>query len=162
MIPTDMARDPTESPSDHLKRESPPDLTRPWLVFYDADCRFCIWVLALLLTWDRERRLEPAGLQTETAARVLAELTPEERAASWHLVSPAGERASGGPGLAVALALLPGGGPPAAVLARIPRLTDPGYRLLAEHRVGLSRWVPSRWKRWGAQRVADRERLSRP
>ena len=63
-----------------------------WLVLYDADCGLCNWLLAGLLSWDRAQRLQPVALQTERAAGLLAELNPEQRLASWHLIAPTGER----------------------------------------------------------------------
>ncbi len=58
-------------------------------VIYDADCGFCKFSLALLLSWDRRgasRALRPLPLGTGEADRLLADLTPEQRNASWHLV----------------------------------------------------------------------------
>jgi predicted DCC family thiol-disulfide oxidoreductase YuxK len=128
-----------------------------WIVLYDADCGFCMWLLSALLRWDRHGRLRPLALQSAEAEKLLADLAPAERIASWHLISPAAQRSSGGAALAVLLRLLPGGRPAGAVLARLPRLTEAGYRWVAAHRTGLSRWVPSSSKRRGAQRVHERE-----
>jgi predicted DCC family thiol-disulfide oxidoreductase YuxK len=77
--------------------------------------------------------------------------------ASWHLVSPAGTRASGGAALPPLLALLPGGRLPAAALAHFPRLTERGYRWVADHRSGLSKPVPARVKQRAGERVRERE-----
>jgi predicted DCC family thiol-disulfide oxidoreductase YuxK len=110
-----------------------------WVVLYDADCGFCKWLLGGLLRWDRGGRLRPVALQAAEAAELLADLPSEERMASWHLVSPAGRRWSGGAALPPLLRLLPRGRAPAAVVARFPRLTDRGYRWVAEHRTQLSR-----------------------
>ena len=130
-----------------------------WAVLYDADCGFCKWLLSALLRWDRAGRLQPIALQRPEAEELLRELTPTERMASWHLVSPSGERHSGGAALAPLLRVLPAGRIPAAGLARLPNLTDRGYRWVAEHRSQLSRWVPSRAKHSAAQRVERRESL---
>jgi predicted DCC family thiol-disulfide oxidoreductase YuxK len=115
-----------------------------WTLLYDADCGFCRRTLAALLRWDREDRLRPIALQDAETDELLRDLAPEERMASWHLISPAGERRSGGAALPPLLRLLPAGGVPAAVFARFPRLTDRGYRWVAEHRSQLSRLVRSR------------------
>jgi predicted DCC family thiol-disulfide oxidoreductase YuxK len=128
-------------------------------VLYDADCGFCKWTLSVLLRWDREARLEPVALQRAEAADLLKELTPAERMASWHLISPRGERCSGGDALSPLLRALPGGRLPAVVFARFPRLSARGYRWLAEHRSGLSRWVPPSAKERAGRRVQARERL---
>ena len=128
-------------------------------MLYDADCGFCKWTLSLLLRWDRAARLAPVALQRPGAADLLVELTPAERMASWHLISPSGERRSGGDALPPLLRALPGGRFPAAVFAHFPRLTARGYRLVAEHRSELSRLVPSGAQQRAGQRVQERERL---
>jgi predicted DCC family thiol-disulfide oxidoreductase YuxK len=128
-----------------------------WVVLYDADCGFCKWLLAGLLRWDRAARLRPVALQRPEADELLADLAPAERTASWHLVSPGGDRRSGGDATAPLLRLLPGGRAPAAAFARFPRLTDRGYRWVADHRSGLSKFVPAGAKRRASQRVSRRE-----
>ncbi|HEY0279079.1 MAG TPA: hypothetical protein VGC32_12500 [Solirubrobacterales bacterium] len=140
-------------------------------VIYDADCGFCKVCLALLLVWDggasgrlrppasAVRRakstgpgaLRPLALGTAEADRLLADLTPEQRGASWHLVDESGRRNSAGAALAPALALLPGGRFPAALVGRVPHVTERGYRWVADHRGLLGRFVPGR-----ARRSADR------
>lgn len=121
----------------------------PWPVLYDAECGLCRTLLAGLLRCDRGDRLRPVALQAPEAEELLAGLPAEARMESWHLVSPGGERYSGGEALPPLLRLLPGGRAPAAVFARFPALTDRGYRLVATHRVGLSRLLPARLKRRG-------------
>lgn len=114
-------------------------------VIYDADCGFCKVCLAVLLTWDRRgagRALRPLALGGAEADRLLADLTVERREASWHLVDGSGRRNSAGAALAPALTLLPGGRLPAALVARAPRVTERGYRWVADHRGLLGRFVP--------------------
>jgi predicted DCC family thiol-disulfide oxidoreductase YuxK len=67
------------------------------LVLYDDDCGLCKWLLAGILGWDRAQRLQPLALQTDRAAELLADLTPEQRLASWHLIAPTGERPEAAP-----------------------------------------------------------------
>jgi predicted DCC family thiol-disulfide oxidoreductase YuxK len=129
-------------------------------VLYDADCGFCGWTLSVLLRWDRAARLEPVALQRPEAADLLQGLTSAERMASWHLIAPSGERRSGGDALPPLLRALPGGRLPAAAFARFPRLTARAYRWVAEHRSGLSAWVPPSAKRRARRRVQAREQLS--
>jgi predicted DCC family thiol-disulfide oxidoreductase YuxK len=130
---------------------------RRWTVLYDADCGFCTWLLSTLLRWDRARRLRPIGLQRAEAGELLSDLAPAERTASWHLISPTGERHSGGAALPPLLGLLPGGRAAAAGFARFPSRTDRGYRWVAEHRSHLSRWVPAAAKRRARDYVRARE-----
>ena len=95
-----------------------------------------------MLVLDRARRLRPVALGTPEADALLADVAPDERAASWHLVSPAGERTSAGAAAPPLLRLLPGGRVPAALLERMPGLTDRAYRWVAGHRSWLGRFTP--------------------
>ncbi len=108
-----------------------------WLVLYDADCGFCRRSLGWILRWDRSGRLEPVALQSPWAATLLDDLSEEERMASWHLVSPAGERWSAGAAAPPMLRLLPGGRLPALLLGAYPSLTERAYRFVARHRGAL-------------------------
>jgi predicted DCC family thiol-disulfide oxidoreductase YuxK len=132
-----------------------------WAVLYDADCGFCIWLLSALLRWDRRARLLPIALQRPEADDLLRELTPAERMASWHLISPSGERHSGGGALPRLLRVLPAGRLPAAAFARFPELTERGYRWVAGHRSQLSRVVLSGAKQRARYRVRRREQGNR-
>jgi predicted DCC family thiol-disulfide oxidoreductase YuxK len=140
----------SECPSD-------PHSERRWVVIYDADCGFCEWLLSALLRWDRAACLHPIALQRSAADDLLQELTPAERMASWHLITPTGERRSGGAAVPTLLRLLPGGRLPAAGFARFPKLTDRGYQWVAEHRSQLSNWVPSSAKQRASQHIQQRE-----
>jgi predicted DCC family thiol-disulfide oxidoreductase YuxK len=134
-------------------------------VIYDADCGFCKFSLALLLSWDRPRKgrgrrepgaraLRPVPLATAEADRLLADLTVEQRNSSWHLVDESGRRNSAGAALAPALALLPGGRFPASLVGRVPHLTERGYRWVVDHRGLLGRFVPARARRWADRVIA--------
>ena len=65
-------------------------------VLYDADCGFCRWSLAQVLALDRDHQLRPVALGTQEADRLLSDLSEAQRNASWHLISPGGQRASAG------------------------------------------------------------------
>ena len=134
--------------------------SQQWVVVYDADCGLCTWLLAGLLRWDRALRLRPLALQRAEAEHLLADLSPDQRMASWHLISPAGTRSSGGAALAPLLRLLPGGLAPAGALARLPRLADRGYRWVADHRSQLSKGIPAGVKHRATGRVLRREALA--
>ena len=129
-----------------------------WTVLYDADCGFCRWCLAVLLRADRHERLRPRALGTPAADALLADRTPEQQFAPWHLIDPAGPRSSAGAALAEVAALLPAGRALAPALRRIPRLTDAGYGWVAGHRTQLSRLVPAAAKRRADELIEARRR----
>jgi predicted DCC family thiol-disulfide oxidoreductase YuxK len=136
-------------------------------ILYDADCRFCRWSLAWLLRWDRRRALEPVALQDSEAARLLAGMDERRRMASWHLVGPDGWVASGGSAAAPLLRLLPGGGPLARVLERLPGPVERGYAAIAARRGRLGRTLVGdralrRADRLIAARRAGRARRGEP
>jgi predicted DCC family thiol-disulfide oxidoreductase YuxK len=134
----------------------------PATVIYDADCGFCKWSLALLLSLDRRRVLRPLPLGTPEADCLLADLSVEERNASWHLVDDHGVRGSAGAAFAPALFLLPGGRLPAAAFARFPRATERTYRWVVTHRGSLGRLVPARARRWAERVIAAHDVGTRP
>jgi predicted DCC family thiol-disulfide oxidoreductase YuxK len=86
-------------------------------------------VLSVLKAWDRRRRLAPRGVAGIEAVG---------------LISPDGERFSGGAALAPLLRLLPGGSLPARLLARFPALTGRAYAWVTAHRSQLAKLVPRR------------------
>jgi predicted DCC family thiol-disulfide oxidoreductase YuxK len=138
MIPIDMARDPTE-----------------WILLYDPDCGFCRWSLSWILRADRNKRLRPVALGSPEADELLADLTPEERMGSWHLIAPDGRRWSAGYAAPPLLRLLPGGRLPAAVLGAAPQITDRAYRWVADHRSTVSKLITERGKRRADERIAS-------
>ncbi len=111
-------------------------------MLYDSDCGFCCTALALILRADRGHRLRAMALGTAAADRLLSELTPQQRDASWHLLAPDGHRESAGAAGAPLLRLLPGGAAPAALLARAPGPTQRTYEWVAEHRSTFSQAIP--------------------
>jgi predicted DCC family thiol-disulfide oxidoreductase YuxK len=134
-----------------------------WVLLYDADCGFCKWIVSGVLAWDRHARLSPRAIQSAHAQALLSDLTAEERLAAAHLISPDGERLSGGSALAALLRLLPGGRGPALGIARVPRLSSRAYEWVANHRSQLSSAVPTAIKRRAGERVdrAEAERVER-
>ena len=88
----------------------------------------------MILRWDRHGRLRPVAIQSSEGARLLADLSEEERLDSWHLVGPEAQVRSGGAAAAPLARLLPGGAPLAALFETFPRATDRVYRWIADHR----------------------------
>lgn len=152
MIPTAIARDATGSAAPRRPAQVP-----TWTVIYDRDCGFCRWSLARVLALDSERRLRPVALGTPEANEKLADLTPDERSASWHLIAPDGRRASAGAAAAPLFRLLRHGRIPAALLERAPTLTERGYRWVANHRSWFSKALPDRAKRRADEAIRQRE-----
>ena len=102
----------------------------------------------------RDNPPNPAALQL-----LLADLTDDERNASWHVVAAGDEpgastRFSAGAALAPALRLLPGGRIPASVFARFPRATERAYRWVVAHRGLFGHFVPARARRWADRVIA--------
>lgn len=133
---------------------SPPRHT----VIYDADCGLCRWCVAQLLLVDRDHRLRPLALGTPEADRLLEGMPQAEQFASWHLVDPSGRVKSAGAGLPTLLRTLPAGHFPADLLARMPTVTERGYRWVANHRTTLGPLLPARVKARATERIAARAR----
>jgi predicted DCC family thiol-disulfide oxidoreductase YuxK len=125
-------------------------------ILYDRDCGFCRWSLALVLRWDRRRTLRPVALQDPETDRLLAGMRENERMASWHLVAPGGDVASGGAAFAPLLRLLPAGRPLAALADRFPRAAERGYRWVAERRGAFGRLVTGRGRRRADALIEER------
>jgi predicted DCC family thiol-disulfide oxidoreductase YuxK len=140
-----------------LPSDAPDSLT----VLYDADCGFCRWTLATLLVWDRDARLYPITIQSAEGQELLRDIPPDLRLASAHAVTPEGHVYSGGAAVEPVARLLPGGGPFAAASRALERPVDRGYRWVAGHRVGLSRFVPARAKARAEARLERHRRRAR-
>ncbi len=110
-------------------------------ILYDADCGFCKWSLDKVLLWDRRGRLRPVAIQSPEGQELLADLPPDGRLDSWHLVEPGGRVLSGGAAAAPLARLLPAGRALAFLFTLFPRATDRAYRWVADHRDRLARLV---------------------
>jgi predicted DCC family thiol-disulfide oxidoreductase YuxK len=113
------------------------------VVLYDADCGLCRWSLDKILQWDRGRQVRAVAIQSEEGDRLLADISEDERLASWHFVTPDGRRFSGGSAAGPLARLLPFGLPVAVLAETFPRTTDHLYRWVARNRDWLGRRVGS-------------------
>jgi predicted DCC family thiol-disulfide oxidoreductase YuxK len=113
--------------------------------------------LALVLAWDRRRRLRPVALQSDEAGRLLAGMPEEQRMASWHLVTPGGDVTSAGAAFVPLFRLLRGGEPFAALADRYPRAAERAYRAVADRRSAFGRPLPKTLKQ-RADRLIDSRR----
>jgi predicted DCC family thiol-disulfide oxidoreductase YuxK len=111
------------------------------VILYDRDCGFCKWSLDKILLWDRRGRLRPVAIQSTEGERLLPDMSPEQRLASWHLVGPGGAVTSAGAAAEPLARLLPGGRPLALLFRSFPRATDRAYRWVADNRGRLARML---------------------
>lgn len=109
------------------------------VILFDVDCWFCRWSLSKILARDRHGRLRPVALQSPEADDLLMGMDPEQKMASWHLVTPDGHTYSGGEAVSHLARLLPAGAPIALLVRAFPRTTDRAYRWVATHRDRLGR-----------------------
>jgi predicted DCC family thiol-disulfide oxidoreductase YuxK len=126
------------------------------LLFYDGACGFCRCVTGLLLAWDRGRALVPVAIQEPAGEELLAELTPEQRLESWHLITADGSRYTGGPAFEPLLASLPGGRPLSGLAGRFDAQTARGYDLVSERRDRIVRVIPRRLRGWAERKLEER------
>ena len=132
-------------------------------VLYDRDCGFCRFSIALLLAWDRRRRLGAIAIQSPEGQRLLAGLPEDVRLRSAHAVAGDGAVRSGGAAAAPLVGELPGGRPLARLAEAAPGLTERTYRAVADRRGMLGRLIPRGARRWADRSIEDRARIaSRP
>lgn len=131
------------------------------VLFYDGACGFCRCITGLLLAWDRRSALLPVAIQEPAGDELLAELTPEQRLESWHLITADGSRYTGGPAFEPLLALLPGGRPLSRLAGRFDDPTARVYDVVSDHRDRIVRVIPRRLRRW-AERTLEERRAQAP
>lgn len=117
---------------------------RPATVLYDADCGFCAWSASAILRWDRRRHLRALAIQDPRADALLAEVPPERRLFSWHVVEEGGRVLSGGAAVPALARRLPGGRVVAIVAERFPSATERVYRWVAARRGRFGRLLGRR------------------
>ena len=123
----------------------------PLLVFYDEECGYCRWSVAQLLRFDRDQRLRLIAIQSPEGERLLADVAPELRLESAHLIDGEGKLFSGGDAAAPIAAALPRLAPTAPLLRRLSRPVNASYNLIAANREQFGRLVGS-----SARERADR------
>jgi predicted DCC family thiol-disulfide oxidoreductase YuxK len=127
-------------------------------VLYDGACGFCKVCVALLLRWDRSRRLDPIAIQDPEGQRLLAPIPEAERLRSAHAITAGGEILSGAEGAPALLRQLPAGRPLAALLAIAMPLTKLAYRFVTAARPAIGSILPAAWCRWATGLIAERRR----
>jgi predicted DCC family thiol-disulfide oxidoreductase YuxK len=128
------------------------------IALYDGDCGFCEVMLAVLLRWDLANRVRPVPIQSTRGDELLVDIEREDRLKSWHLLDVGGTLHSGGAGIPVIFAALPGGARIARVVSRFPTATSRTYDWVASHRVLLGRGLGARPRAWATRVIAERER----
>ena len=104
------------------------------IVLYDADCGFCRRSVEWALRRDYYRRLTATPIQSRMGEFLLGDLTPEQRLREVHVINDDGRRSSGGAAVKDVLRTLPSTRGLARVVSVSPRLTQIGYRFVADHR----------------------------
>ena len=117
-------------------------------IVYDPDCGFCRVCVAVILKWDRDRRLRP---------------TPGDDLDSWRLIEPTDEQRVWAAGAAFSplFRLLPGGAPLARLTDGFPNAAERGYRFVADRRSAFGRVIPAAAKRWADRVISESERDDR-
>jgi predicted DCC family thiol-disulfide oxidoreductase YuxK len=131
-------------------------------VFYDGECGFCKVCVALLLLWDRSRRLRPLPIQDPEAQRLLASVPEGERLLSAHVRTEEGRVLSGADGAPALLRQLPGGRPLAVLASLAMPLARLVYRLVTWARPAIGRILPASWCGWATGLIAERRRGTTP
>jgi predicted DCC family thiol-disulfide oxidoreductase YuxK len=109
------------------------------IVLYDGDCGFCRRSVDWALRRDRDRRLTATPIQSPMGDFLLADLTPEQRLREVHLIDDDGRRSSGGAAVKDVLWALPSSRGLARVVSVSPRMTQLGYRFVANRRAFFGR-----------------------
>jgi predicted DCC family thiol-disulfide oxidoreductase YuxK len=115
------------------------------VLFYDQDCRFCRASAQAVAFLDRDRRFAMLPFSDPLADDLLTPVAPDDRPNSIHVAQPDGWVVSGGEALAELTRAVPGGDCLADAAWKnepLHRLFDWGYRLVADRRGTLSRFVP--------------------
>lgn len=135
---------------------------RQMTVFYDGECGFCKFCVALLLRWDRARRLYPMPIQDPEAQALLAVVPEHERLLSAHVRTASGQVLSGADAAPALLRERPGGRPPALLATWTMPAVRLFYRLLTWARPAIGSILPATWREWATGLIAERRRGTTP
>jgi predicted DCC family thiol-disulfide oxidoreductase YuxK len=108
------------------------------LLLFDGGCGICLHARDVIGLLDRRERLAFDRIARHDRG-LLADLTPEERYGSWHVVHPDGRLEHGSAALATTVASLPVGRIPAAAMRALSGLSESGYLWFARNRGWISR-----------------------
>ncbi len=111
------------------------------IVLYDADCGFCRWAVAWVLTRDTEHALVPIAIQSAYGSELLAGLPVDDRLRSAHTIAADGRIHSGGAAAADVLSALQRTQVLGWLARELPRTTALLYRLVAARRASFGRLV---------------------
>jgi predicted DCC family thiol-disulfide oxidoreductase YuxK len=123
-------------------------------VFYDCECGFCIWMLAVVLRLDRQQRFRVSPIQ-QAREHELAAIPDDLVLASWHVMVD-GSLLSGGPALAAVASDLKATRLIGRAMAASPKATASTYHWVAAHRGRLAKLIPERSKCRARMRVEQR------
>lgn len=115
--------------------------------------------MALILTCDRRRLLEPLPFSDPGADALRGATPPDEWRMSWHLISPEGRIFSGGAAIPVVCRLLPGFGLAGRLSGAAPDVTQGIYALVARNRARIGPRIPRAWLEWASRRLDGRIRV---
>jgi predicted DCC family thiol-disulfide oxidoreductase YuxK len=124
-------------------------------VYYDGNCGFCIWSVAVLLRLDRARRVRPAAIQDRVDTD-LAGIPAERVLTSFHARSAGAPPVSAGAALTLLLSTIGPLRPLSRLSAAAPRATERAYFWVADRRGRWARLIPERFKRNARAAVAAR------
>lgn len=127
-------------------------------VLYDGACKFCRVCVALLLRWDRCRRLYPLEIQSPRGQLLLAAAAPADRLRSAHLVTSDGALLSGAEAAPELFRALRYGAPLAALCAGLMPVTTAAYHVLTRLRGVVGSSLPEAWCTKADWLIADRRR----
>ena len=132
-------------------------MTEPALLFYDRECRFCVWGVVHLARAARPGAFRLAAIQGPLGDEHLGHLDARARLASWHLWDGTRLRSEADVLDGLAPMLAPAALRAALLVARsVPRpLATRAYRLMAGNRVPISRLIPPGAKQRSARALPD-------